>query len=458
MIIQNLIDTILTPEIKDLNFIDRYAGVTKVLTTNQLAVNGGVIKKYPISCCVTERDCNDNALYSDLVPNDDKKSVIYWEIIQPMQNRGRTPQLNSSKYLRFNGRARLVVWLNLAKLGWQMGGSQGDEGCNGSVYAVPSLMKILTKQGKVMNGVYENRNIKIEPRGLVTDLNQIFGKYDYPSTLNYHFYPFGYFAIDVDFQLDMCMNNDYQFPVVDPIECIKYSCDTAIPIPTDSLVVDINAEMGVNGGTPTNLDPISLMVDQSGLGNDFIQSDVSDQPTYVDNGINSLPSIAFDGSYLERSMFPVMANSSYSVWVVMQKTGTATGSTILGNVFMLFCNSYNSTSAGFIRFSEGFFTANQYTIDSTFAALKADVADNAIGTPYVFGIVKDGNDIKYYINGVVVFSVTQVVTGTATYASLGSWNNSNFTGLIPRFLVYNKANTTQEIDDINNSLMTKYGI
>lgn len=458
MIIQNLIDTELTQAILDLPFVDRYAGMTKVLTQQQVKAKGSVYKKYPVACCVTERDCIDNNLYSELTPDDSKKSVIYWEMLQPMQNRGFTPNLRLFNTKRFTGRARLVVWLNLAALGWQVGGQDGSQHCNGSIYALPSLMNVLSIQKKLLDGVYAGNLVKIEPRGIVTDLKQIFGKYDYPKDLNYHFYPFGYFAIDVDFQLDLCLKKELAFPVANPIDCIDYSCDMELPIPTDGLVSDINADMGVNGTTPNDGDRIALIVDQTGLNNSFVQANTNKQPIYTAAGIAAKPSILFDATYIENTNLPIRANTSYSIWTVFQRTGAATGNFLLGNVFMFFVNSYTNSAAGLLRLSENFFSPTNYTVDSTFAALKADVAQNTLNQPYLFGIVKDGNNYTYYINNTIVFTASVAATGTGAYGSLGSWSNSNFTGYLSRLLIYNKANTAQEIQDITNSLIQKYNL
>ena len=214
MKIRYLIDTILSPEITALSFADKYAGIVKTIN---IAVDNqtdtGIVKRYPVACNVVNGDCANIGLYNELVPDDTKKSVIYWEMIQPMYNAGYT-KTNDFYNKRFKGVARLVVWLNLAKLGI-------DE-CNGAIYAIPILEKILTKRGKIQSGVYENSILRIEPKALVKqDINTIFGGYDYPKIKNYYLYPFDFFAIDVNFTLEQCLSKGGTFPTGAALDCVN---------------------------------------------------------------------------------------------------------------------------------------------------------------------------------------------------------------------------------------------
>lgn len=214
MKIRYLIDTILSPEITALSFADKYAGIVKTIN---IAVDNqtdtGIVKRYPVACNVVNGDCANIGLYNELVPDDTKNSVIYWEMIQPMYNAGYT-KTNDFYNKRFKGVARLVVWLNLAKLGI-------DE-CNGAIYAIPILEKILTKRGKIQSGVYENSILRIEPKGLVKqDINTIFGGYDYPKIKNYYLYPFDFFAIDVSFTLEQCLSKGGTFPTGAALDCVN---------------------------------------------------------------------------------------------------------------------------------------------------------------------------------------------------------------------------------------------
>ena len=214
MKIKYLIDTILTPKISVLDFVDRYAGIVR--TINIAEGNGtetGIVKRYPVACDVTGADCANIGIYQDLVPNDTKKSVIYWEMIAPMSNVGYTSSRNFFEK-RFRGTARLVVWLNLAKL--------GIENCTDAVNIIPILEKEITTRGKIMGGVFDGAQLRIQPLKMVAqEINTVFGKYDYNKLKNFYLYPFDFFAIDVQFTLEQCLDKGGIFPVLPAQDCVN---------------------------------------------------------------------------------------------------------------------------------------------------------------------------------------------------------------------------------------------
>lgn len=229
MKIKYLIDTILSPKIQVLDFVDRYAGIVR--TINIAEGNGtetGIVKRYPLACNVTGADCANIGIYQNLVPDDSKKSVIYWEMVSPMQNSGMTKTRDFYRK-RFKGTARLVVWLNLAKL--------GIDNCTDSILVLPILEKEITTKGKITGGIYDGDLLWIEPLRMVNqDINTIFGKYDYNKLKNYYLYPFDFFAIDVNFTLEQCLSKGGAFPFVLPIDCPNEIND--ITIDCKSLLLD----------------------------------------------------------------------------------------------------------------------------------------------------------------------------------------------------------------------------
>jgi len=212
MKIKYLIDTILSPKIQVLDFVDRYAGIVR--TINIAEGNGtetGIVKRYPLACNVTGVDCANIGVYQNLVPDDTKKSVIYWEMISPMTNGGMTKTRDFYRK-KFKGTARLVVWLNLAKL--------GIDNCTDSILVLPILEKEITTKGKITGGIYDGDLLWIEPLRMVNqDINTIFGKYDYNKLKNYYLYPFDFFAIDVQFTLEQCLSRGGLWPCALPIDC-----------------------------------------------------------------------------------------------------------------------------------------------------------------------------------------------------------------------------------------------
>lgn len=206
----------MSSDIKLLPFVDRYSGIVRTLERKQDSFDGkgGDVKKYPVSCDVTSRDCENQAIIENLIPNDDKKSVVYWEELSPMTNLGET---NSKNYYqkRFRGTARLVVWLNLAKLG---------ETCTSYIEAYAELERVITKKLRVPSGIYQGSRVSIEPKNdVLQDKNIVFGKYTYNSFVNYYLYPFDFFAIDVQFEIEYCLNKGATIPSNPAIDCYNDS-------------------------------------------------------------------------------------------------------------------------------------------------------------------------------------------------------------------------------------------
>ena len=209
MKIKYLIDTILTPKLTALSFVDRYASIVGTINFGQ--TDSGIVKRYPVACDVSAADCENTGLYQDLVPNDSKYSVVYWEMISPMTNQGFT-KTNDFYQKKFKGTARLVVWLNLAKL--------GIESCTASLELIPILEKEITTKGKISGGVFDGNHIWIQPRNMVKqDINIVFGGYDYDKLKNYYLYPFDFFAIDVEFTMEQCLSKGGTFTLGTALDC-----------------------------------------------------------------------------------------------------------------------------------------------------------------------------------------------------------------------------------------------
>lgn len=361
MIIKYLIDNLLTPEITALDFADKYASIVRTLN---IAVEDqserGKIKRYPVACDVLNGDCSNVGVYNDLVPDDTKKSVLYWEMLQPMSNAGQT-KINDFYTKRFKGSARLVVWLNLTKLGLT--------DCDGAILTIPILNKILTKKLKLLSGPFSGSHVWIEPKNYVKqDISAIFGGYDYPKLKNYYLYPFDFYAIDVNFTIEQCLIKGGTFPSLPAIDC-----------------------------------------ENTGAG--FLQCksiDLDGVNEYIANGVYPSPDPA-------NSNFLFNNNESFSlsIWFKLDSVlGTQTPILGMGNSSLqlgYFITVLSST--GRIRFNivSGIFTTvtGQFFIDS-FDNININEWVNVICT---YDGSQDINGAKIYVNG-VDNGATRTVTGT----------------------------------------------
>jgi len=197
MKIRYIIDEILTPRITALDWVDRYGGIVKTVNLEITGKNGLEVRRYPVACDVTERDCSNDAIQQDLVPNDNYKSVVYWEEVTPMANSGFTGTKDFYTK-KFKGVARIVVWLNLAKL--------GIDNCKDGFLTIPSLEEALTIKGKNLPTPYDGFQFWVQPLKMVKqDINTVFGKYDYNKLKNFYLYPYDFYAIDVAFEMNQCL-------------------------------------------------------------------------------------------------------------------------------------------------------------------------------------------------------------------------------------------------------------
>lgn len=216
MLIQNALD-ILTNDLTAVNFIElgRFGGV--VHTVEQPIKNGNEIvrKRVPVSCNVSEVDCNTDQFYQDLVPDSDKASVVYWEVLQPFQDTGAFNSIQTYKR-NLSGSARLVGWLNTQKL--------GVKACNTSGMAVRALYDLLNQRFKITSGELQNSQVQFRVLGEeLKNARSIFGAYDYDFTKAFWLYPYDFFAINVEVEMIFSYGCEYEFPIDIPIDCVDYT-------------------------------------------------------------------------------------------------------------------------------------------------------------------------------------------------------------------------------------------
>ncbi len=221
-IISEVIDPLL--ETISPNWIDRYGGLVQTLEVKKVIdpkqPTKTQIQKYPISCSVTQEECNDpTSLYADLVPDETKSSIVYFEELNPMQFSGNL-ELGSQVYKNFQkwrGKTRLVVWLNAAKLG--IGVQNDNYSCDWYFPYLDQLIQLLTTSGKFTDGNFEGGIYKVQAAKIAPKDLTIFNKYTYNKYVNYYRYPYEYFAIDFDVEVTYCVGSNSAIPSGDVIPC-----------------------------------------------------------------------------------------------------------------------------------------------------------------------------------------------------------------------------------------------
>lgn len=187
------IGNILKDQIEDLAFVDKIAGVVKPLRYKN---KEGIIQTFPVDCQISLNDCNKNKRYLDLVPDNSKKSVIYFEDV------GLRPVSQNGTILKMNAQLNLIGWLNLQKL--------GVNGCSYSAMAIGAILKKLSiPQFNVVDNP-KLQYVSIKFLGQQPQSVNPFEKYSYDDTVNqFLMYPYDYFMLsfEIDFQFDTrCVN------------------------------------------------------------------------------------------------------------------------------------------------------------------------------------------------------------------------------------------------------------
>jgi hypothetical protein len=205
---------LLTAAITALQWVERFGGVVrKISMPQQNGTDGVTYKNYPVSCSVTEVECNRNQRYTELCPDSSKKSVLYWEVLQAFTDYGAHREIRKQRLLK--GRLRLVGWLNTNKLGLN--------DCNSAAKAIRSLMPVLFQKFKDIGGLFENSSVEFEYAGEEIKDSAIFQAYDYPKNIDgLLMHPYDFFAINVDVTCILNLCNYTLTPNV-PINCIDNS-------------------------------------------------------------------------------------------------------------------------------------------------------------------------------------------------------------------------------------------
>lgn len=193
-------------EIATLPFIDRLAGMVRPVTIKTEQQTGSFTKQiFPVACNVSAADCINQGKYQDLVPNDSKKSVIYFE-----ENGGSVVIGKERNNFQFRAGIRIVGWLNLGKL--------GVTGCSWSSVAVLQILSKLPQGYFNLNNTYTK--CRIASVFEAEKSPAIFSKYSYDeSVIQYLLYPFDYFALNLTIEYVVPLACINALTLADPINC-----------------------------------------------------------------------------------------------------------------------------------------------------------------------------------------------------------------------------------------------
>lgn len=162
-----------------LYFLPKYGGLVRTARKKVVVSEDETTELlFPVSLN-TGADCYETGEYRNLVPDTDQRSIVYIEQTTDIEAIEKPPLPSRYNIGAYGVTVRIVVWLNLPKLGHE--------------HYAQSIEPYLTAVfGVVQDAGYDIRRV------LVRD-EEIFSKYAYDDRiLSKLGYPYDFFAVDVD--------------------------------------------------------------------------------------------------------------------------------------------------------------------------------------------------------------------------------------------------------------------
>jgi len=197
------IGNILINQFVTLPWVDKYAGVVKIMSFSDKNKDGKqVIKKFPAVCTLTPQDCSEGR-YLDLCPDSKKKSVMF------LEDNGLRFVRQEGRHYSFKASFNHVLWLNIPLL-------KVNE-CSYSSLATIGMLKKLPVT-PFQSSIYQR--IKINYTGQVSSSINPFAKYTFDESISqYLIFPYDY--VVSTFEVDFMVSKDcIQIPDILSDSCI----------------------------------------------------------------------------------------------------------------------------------------------------------------------------------------------------------------------------------------------
>lgn len=196
---------IIKSHIEGLDFVDKIAGLTRVLTFDIVTTDSEgkrvpVQKSFPVACCVTADDCKNGA-YNDLMPNSQYKTVIYFE------DMGITFVKSEGNFKYYTSQLRLVCWINIQKI--LNLSCKTDIPCTYAARIITQIIRALP-QFPLSHSPFEKFYSEIINQEVSSP--SIFSQYTYDEKhAQFLFSPFDYFALDITTSFAICLRGNDVF-------------------------------------------------------------------------------------------------------------------------------------------------------------------------------------------------------------------------------------------------------
>ncbi len=207
--INEIVESLRT-KINELPYIDKYGGLVRIAKKAFTNDQGVYYKTFPVSCDVSNAECWNNDRYKDLVPDENYKSIAYFESAGNIIVK-KKPYLNTGRdSYHVIAPIDFVCWLNLPKL--------GVSDCHSSIFELMAI-DLFHKEHKPILENLTVASFKIDIKSFSSRDEKVFSKYSYGDLNGLLLYPFDFFKISIDLDLYIdpkCIQN---FVLNTPINC-----------------------------------------------------------------------------------------------------------------------------------------------------------------------------------------------------------------------------------------------
>ena len=222
----------------------------------------------------------------------------------------------------------------------------------------------------------------------------------------------------------------------------------------------LKGDTGVNGGSASNGDPVSIWVDQSTKNYDFIQNNFVNQPTFLESGVNGQKGIVFTTPNLLANLGANFFIADEGLVFIVCKRTAPSLSGQFGRLMTLNANSYTTQNAKFMDFLATDAPSNLYSLNMAVNAL--DISFGALGTTAaLLTTKKTSTSIESKRDG-LLFSTKLGAQSldNNTFHSIGSWSNAIYTleGEIYEIIIYEQLISDSDILIVESYLKNKYAI
>ena len=222
----------------------------------------------------------------------------------------------------------------------------------------------------------------------------------------------------------------------------------------------LKGDAGINGGSASNGDPVSIWVDQSTKNYDFIQNNFVNQPTFLESGVNGQKGIVFTTPNLLANLGANFFIADEGVVFIVCKRTAPSLSGQFGRLMTLNANSYTTQNAKFMDFLATDAPSNLYNLNMAVNAL--DISFGALGTTAaLLTTKKTSTSIESKRDG-LLFSTKLGAQSldNNTFHSIGSWSNAIYTleGEIYEIIIYEQLISDSDILIVESYLKNKYAI